>query len=126
MTAYRERFGTQKALVSNSYRHNVELLKSQKAAGMRVAVATSSFTDEARRVLTALELLDLLRGFGLLRRNAQLARAHARPLVTVPAVEPKPTPSRSGVRIRGWSVAPLPGSSRGRRRPRSRYRSRVP
>ena len=60
MEVYRARVGTPEAIRANGYEHNLAVLRAQKAAGRKVAVATSSYTDEARRVLAALGVLDLL------------------------------------------------------------------
>ncbi|MSQ08164.1 MAG: HAD family phosphatase [Dehalococcoidia bacterium] len=60
MDVYRARVGTPEAIRANRYEHNLTVLRAQKAAGRKVAVATSSYTDEARRVLAALGVLDLL------------------------------------------------------------------
>ena len=65
MVEYRANFGTVENLLTDSYAHNISLLKSAKARGYRVAVATSSFTDEAERVLGILgvrEYLDVVVG----------------------------------------------------------------
>lgn len=65
MDEYRENFGTAENLLADSYANNISLLKSAKAQGHRVAVATSSFTDEAERVLGILgvpEYLDVVVG----------------------------------------------------------------
>jgi beta-phosphoglucomutase-like phosphatase (HAD superfamily) len=60
MDEYRRGHGAPEQLVCNVYQHNVDLLRHQKSIGRIVAVATSSLTDEARRVLDALGLRVLL------------------------------------------------------------------
>ena len=60
MVEYRTGHGAPEHLLANVYRHNVDLLLRQKSIGRTVAVATSSFTDEARRVLDVLGLRVLL------------------------------------------------------------------
>jgi HAD superfamily hydrolase (TIGR01509 family) len=60
MDDYRKGHGAPEHLVANVYQHNIDLLRSQKAAGRIVAVATSSFSDEAARVLDALGVRTLL------------------------------------------------------------------
>jgi putative hydrolase of the HAD superfamily len=42
------------------YQHNIDLLRNQKANGRTVSVATSSFSDEAKRVLEVLGVRVLL------------------------------------------------------------------
>ena len=60
MDEYRENHGAPGHLQANAYQHNVDLLRHQKSVGRTVSVATSSFTDEARRVLDVLGLRVLL------------------------------------------------------------------
>ena len=60
MDEYRENHGALGRLQANAYQHNVDLLRHQKSIGRAVSVATSSFTDEARRVLDVLGLRVLL------------------------------------------------------------------
>jgi HAD superfamily hydrolase (TIGR01509 family) len=60
MDDYRGNHGAPDQLQANIYQHNVDLLRSQKAIGRTVSVATSSFSDEAKRVLDALGLRVLL------------------------------------------------------------------
>lgn len=60
MDVYRKDHGAPEHLLANVYQHNVDLLRHQKSIGRTVAVATSSFTDEARRVLDVLGLRVLL------------------------------------------------------------------
>ncbi len=60
MEVYRARVGTPEAIRANRYEHNLAVLRAQKVAGRKVAVATSSYTDEARRVLGALGVLGML------------------------------------------------------------------
>ncbi len=60
MGEYRVTDGAPKHLVANAYQHNIDLLKEQKRTGRTVSVATSSFSDEANRVLKALGLDALL------------------------------------------------------------------
>ena len=60
MGIYRDRFGTPDAIRGAAYSHALDLLTEQKRAGRLVAVATSSFTDEAVRVLEALGVADVL------------------------------------------------------------------
>ena len=57
MEDYRLHDGATERLLQHAYQHNVDLLRTQKSAGRSVAVATSSLTDEAVRVLGALGLL---------------------------------------------------------------------
>ena len=60
MEEYRANHGASENLMTNVYQHNVDLLRHQKSIGRIVAVATSSFSDEAKRVLDALGLRVLL------------------------------------------------------------------
>ncbi len=60
MDEYRGNHGAPDQLLANVYQHNIDLLRSQKALGRIVSVATSSFSDEAKRVLDALGLRVLL------------------------------------------------------------------
>jgi beta-phosphoglucomutase len=60
MDEYRSNHGAPEHLLANVYRHNVDLLRHQRSIGRSVSVATSSFTDEARRVLDVLGLRVLL------------------------------------------------------------------
>ena len=53
MDKYRENHGALGRLQANAYQHNVDLLRHQKSIRRAVSVATSSFTDEARRVRSA-------------------------------------------------------------------------
>ena len=57
---YRKNHGAPGQLEANVYQHNIDLLRHQKSVGRTVSVATSSFTDEARRVLDVLGLRVLL------------------------------------------------------------------
>ncbi|MBI4306089.1 MAG: HAD family phosphatase [Chloroflexi bacterium] len=57
---YRAKFATAERLRAHSYTGTVEMARAQHAAGRTVAVATSSPTDEARRVLDALGLSDVV------------------------------------------------------------------
>lgn len=57
---YRATFATAEKLSQNSYPGTVQLVRDQAAAGRKVAVATSSPTDEAIRVVTALNLAGIL------------------------------------------------------------------
>ena len=62
---YRSEFATDDGLRSVAYRHSIELLKTQAASGMLVALATSSFTEQAGRVTEVLGIrpeLDALVG----------------------------------------------------------------
>ena len=62
---YRSEFATGNGLRAAAYPHTLELLRQQAAYGMAVAVATSSFTAQARRVTSELgieRLLDALVG----------------------------------------------------------------
>ncbi|MEE8362694.1 MAG: HAD family phosphatase [Dehalococcoidia bacterium] len=54
MELYRREFGTGEALRAAAYEHSLALLREQRAAGRLAAVATSSFTPEAKRVLALL------------------------------------------------------------------------
>ena len=60
MAEYRETDGAPEQLQANVYQHNIDLLQQQKSIGRTVSVATSSFSDEAKRVLDALGLRVLL------------------------------------------------------------------
>lgn len=60
MDEYRATDGDAENLLSNVYQHNIDLLRNQKAAGRTVSVATSSFSDEAKRVLDILGVRVLL------------------------------------------------------------------
>jgi len=57
---YVSRYGTSEGLREAAYPHAVALARSQHEQGRTVAVATSSRTAEARRVLKAIGLLDML------------------------------------------------------------------
>jgi HAD superfamily hydrolase (TIGR01509 family) len=57
MEDYRLHDGATEHLLQHAYQHNIDLLRMQKSAGRSVAVATSSLTDEAERVIGALGLL---------------------------------------------------------------------
>ncbi|NQW18260.1 MAG: HAD family phosphatase [Chloroflexi bacterium] len=57
---YRDTYGQPNVIAENQITHNVELLKHFKSTGRTVAVATSSMTDEASRVLKAIGVFDLL------------------------------------------------------------------
>lgn len=57
---YRDTYGMPGMIAQNQITHNVELLRHFKATGRIVAVATSSMTDEASRVLKAIGVFDLL------------------------------------------------------------------
>ena len=62
---YRAEFATGDGLRSAAYPRTIDLLRQQAASGMIVAVATSSFTAQARRVTVELgieQLLDALVG----------------------------------------------------------------
>ena len=60
MDDYRDNDGAPECLQANVYQHNVDLLRNQKSIGRTVSVATSSFGDEAKRVLDALGIRVLL------------------------------------------------------------------
>ncbi|MCH7733868.1 MAG: HAD family phosphatase [Chloroflexi bacterium] len=57
---YKRTHGRPENIAHHAIQHNVDLLRSQHSAGRTVAVATSSMTDEATRVLEAIGVLDLL------------------------------------------------------------------
>ncbi len=57
---YRSTHGQPENIARHAIQHNVDLLRAQHAAGRTVAVATSSMTDEATRVLEAIGVFDLL------------------------------------------------------------------
>lgn len=57
---YRSEFATGNGLRAAAYPHTLELLRQQAAYGMAVAVATSSFTAQARRVTSELGIERLL------------------------------------------------------------------
>ena len=59
---YASRHGTAEGLRDAAYPHAVALAREQHERGRIVAVATSSRTGEARRVLRAIGLLDILAG----------------------------------------------------------------
>ena len=60
MSLYRERFGTPETLRNLAYMHNINLARSAHSEGLKVAIATMSFSDEAERVLDALGLLGII------------------------------------------------------------------
>jgi beta-phosphoglucomutase len=60
MAEYRENDGAAEHLQASVYQHNIDLLRNQKSIGRTVSVATSSFSDEAKRVLDALGVRVLL------------------------------------------------------------------
>jgi beta-phosphoglucomutase-like phosphatase (HAD superfamily) len=60
MERYRAAHGTPGKLRAVQYPHNVALARRARADGMRVAVATMSFSDEAKRVIKALGLDDVV------------------------------------------------------------------
>ena len=60
MDEYRDNDGGPERLQANVYQHNVDLLRNQRSIGRTVSVATSSFSDEAKRVLDALGIRVLL------------------------------------------------------------------
>jgi beta-phosphoglucomutase len=60
MDEYSDNDGAPERLQANVYQHNVDLLRNQKMIGRTVSVATSSFSDEAKRVLDALGIRVLL------------------------------------------------------------------
>jgi len=60
MDEYSDNDGAPERLQANVYQHNVDLLRNQKIIGRTVSVATSSFSDEAKRVLDALGIRVLL------------------------------------------------------------------
>ena len=60
MDEYRNTDGAPDRILENVYQHNIDLLRDQKRLGRTVSVATSSFSDEANRVLEVLGLRVLL------------------------------------------------------------------
>ena len=60
MDEYRNTDGAPERLLENIYQHNIDLLRNQKRLGRTVSVATSSFIDEAKRVLDVLGVRVLL------------------------------------------------------------------
>ncbi len=60
MDEYRDTDGAPERLLENVYQHNIDLLRNQKRLGRTVSVATSSFIDEAKRVLDVLGVRVLL------------------------------------------------------------------
>ncbi len=60
LETYRERVATEDAIRAGEFEHNTKVLKAQKATGRLTAVATSSYRDEALRVLNVLGLVDFL------------------------------------------------------------------
>jgi beta-phosphoglucomutase len=56
MALYREQFGTPGTLRKLAYSHNINLARQAHAEGLKIAVATMSFSDEAQRVLETLGL----------------------------------------------------------------------
>jgi HAD superfamily hydrolase (TIGR01509 family) len=60
MDEYRNSDGAPERLLENVYQHNIDLLRNQKRLGRTVSVATSSFSDEAKRVLDVLGVRVLL------------------------------------------------------------------
>lgn len=61
MRHYLATYGRPEKIAKHAFQHNVDLVRDQHSAGRIVAVATSSLTDEARRVLEAIGILGLLR-----------------------------------------------------------------
>ena len=57
---YKRTHGQPENIARHAIQHNVDLLRAQHTAGRTVAVATSSMTDEATRVLQAIGVVDLL------------------------------------------------------------------
>jgi len=60
MEEYRNTDGAPEKLLGSVYQHNIDLLRCQKSNGRTVSVATSSFSDEAKRVLDVLGVRVLL------------------------------------------------------------------
>ncbi|HJP28803.1 MAG TPA: HAD family phosphatase [Dehalococcoidia bacterium] len=60
MDEYRQTDGAPERLMENVYQHNIDLLRHQKSVGRTVSVATSSFSDETKRVLDVLGVRVLL------------------------------------------------------------------
>jgi beta-phosphoglucomutase-like phosphatase (HAD superfamily) len=60
MAEYRLTDGAPPRLLENVYQHNIDLLRYQKSIGRTVSVATSSFSDEAKRVLDVIGVRVLL------------------------------------------------------------------
>lgn len=60
MDEYRATDGAPERLIESVYQHNIDLLRNQKSVGRTVSVATSSFSDEAKRVLDVLGVRVLL------------------------------------------------------------------
>ncbi len=90
MATYRRRVGTPRAIRGRAYNHTLSVLKAHHEAGLRVAVATSSFRDEGRRVLRALGVLGML--------NAVVGRDQVS--------RPKPDPEGYLLAMRLLGVAP--------------------
>lgn len=57
---YYERFGTEEKIFGARYERNINILRAARRAGIDVAVATSSKTDDAERVLRVLGVADEL------------------------------------------------------------------
>lgn len=60
MAVYMESYGTAGKLLAQVYPHNVALARQAHGEGLSVAVATMSFSDEARRVLKVIGLADIV------------------------------------------------------------------
>ena len=61
MELYRRNFGTPEQLRKLVYDHNVQLMRAARRAGLDIAVATMSFSDEALRVVDAIGLSEYVR-----------------------------------------------------------------
>lgn len=61
MAVYRESYGTAAKLSALAYPHNVALAHLAHSEGVPVAVATMSYSDEAKRVLAAIGLTGVVR-----------------------------------------------------------------
>jgi pyrophosphatase PpaX len=57
---YRKSYGTPANLEKQIYSHSVALARQAHDEGLRVAVATMSFSDEAKRVLSAIGLSNIV------------------------------------------------------------------
>ena len=60
MSLYREQFGTPETLRKLAYSHNIDLARRAHAEGLKIAIATMSFSEEAQRVLAALGLSEVV------------------------------------------------------------------
>lgn len=60
MAVYKRSYGTPVKLSALAYEHNIQLARTASAEGLAVGVATMSFAEEARRVIDAIGLSDVV------------------------------------------------------------------